>query len=62
MQGIIGGSHKAELPLPASMAIAGAPGSAEYAEAAAAGARHRAVTEIHAAAGDAVIFAEACSQ
>ena len=44
------------------MAITGAPGSAEYAEAAAAGARHRAVTEIHAAAGDAVIFAEACSQ
>ena len=60
--GIIGGSHKAELQLPASMAITGAPGSAEYAEAAAAGARHRAVTEIHAAAGDAVIFAEACSQ
>jgi hypothetical protein len=66
--GIISGSHKAELPLPASMnggvfpgVSAIAPGSPEWRAAAAAGAAHKAVTEIHAAAGDAVIFAEACA-
>ena len=45
--GIISGSHKAELPLPASMNGGGAA--------------HKAVTQILAAAGDAVIFAEACA-
>ena len=38
-----------------------APGSTEWVTAAAAGAAHKAVTEIQAAAGDAVIFAEACA-
>ena len=60
--GTIAGSHKAELPLPASIKSSDMiPGTHEWAAAAEAGARHRAVTEINAAAGDAVIFAEACS-